>query len=111
MEAELQKFKNEIILAISDSHEAIKLTGDKIVVDAIDQAVPKAIRATFIQLGVDCDKPFEAQQDFAFLRQGRKNSENRKKVVVQTFIKSFTTFCISAITAGFLFWCTHKGKN
>lgn len=108
-DTELQAFKREVISTIkNETHDAIKETGQTWVIETVTKTVPVAIEATFIKLGLDCTRPLDAQKDFAFLRQTRSESEDRKKIVVQTLTKYLTTFCISACTAGLAVWAIVK---
>ena len=111
-ETELQSFKREVILAIqTETHSAIKDTGSTWVVEAVERAVPLATEALFIKFGIDTKNPIELQKDFAYLRGGRIDSEDRRKTVMQTLTRQLTTFCVSAITASIILWLSLTGKS
>lgn len=110
-ETELQAFQREVISTIKiETHDAIKNTGSSWVTETVEKTVPKAIEATFIKLGLDCKSPIEAQKDFAHLRVARIESEDRRKIVIQTITKHVTTLCISAMTAGAAVWIALTNK-
>lgn len=100
-EPELAALERRIISAIKEqTHESIKDTGRTWVIETVERTVPAAVEATFIQLGLDCKKPFEAQKDFAHLRTIRTDSEDRRKIVVSTITKWGLGLFLAAVSAG-----------
>lgn len=102
-----EKELNAIINAIKvQTHESIKHTGSTWVAEASSNA----IEATFIKLGIDCKKPIEVQKDFAYLRQSRSDSEDRRKTLMQAVTKWTSTIILSAISAGAVAWTALQGR-
>lgn len=108
-EPELAALERRIITAIKEqTHESIKDTGRTWVIETVERTVPVAVEATFTQLGLDCKKPFEAQKDFAHLRKTRLESEDRRKIVIQSVTKWGVGIVLSAISAGGGVWFALK---
>lgn len=66
-------------------------------------AAKEAVQETFVRLGIDPNKPFEAQQDMQFLRSVRKSSETIKKQGIVTTVGIMTAGILAAL------WVTLKG--
>jgi len=106
-ETELHAIENRIITAIKEqTHESIKDTGKT----WVTEASAAAVEATFIKLGLDCKQPFEAQKDFAYLRQSRSDSEDRRKIITQTITKWGLAIFLSAAAAGASTWAVIQNK-
>lgn len=67
------------------------------------QAAREAVNETFLKLGLDPDKPMEAQQDMAFLRRWRQSTGTIQRQSLVT--------AVAIITAGILglFWVAIRG--
>jgi hypothetical protein len=60
------------------------------VAEAVESAVPKAMHAEFLKLGLATDgeeKQIDAQKDFAFLRRARRGAESTEKEVGKAAVK------------------------
>ena len=99
-DAEMIRFKEEVIKTIqSETHEAIKHTGNAWIKDAVREIVPIAIKETFMMFGIDPKDPIAVQKDMSYLRELRADSEDRKKAVWNTVIRFTTSGFLSAFVA------------
>ena len=99
-DADMRDLRKELVDAIkTETNEAIKHTGHSWIEEAVRKIVPIAVEATLVRLGMQCDSPFDMQRDFAFLRQSRLDSEDRRKVFWKTVVSWGTTIVIAAVVA------------
>lgn len=68
-----------------------------------EAAAKKAVDKALLSLGVDLEKPLEAQQDFAFLRNQRQASETISKTIKVALILAMVSGAISLLVIGFKF--------
>jgi len=66
-----------------------------------DEAAKKAVDKALLSLGVDLAKPLEAQQDFAFLRNQRKASEDIGKTIKVALILALVSGVLGLLVIGF----------
>lgn len=68
---------------------------------AVKEAVPEAIRATFVQLGIDPEKPIDAQKDSQWVRATRERCEGMGSKAILTvlglLIAGSVTFVFNAV--------------
>lgn len=57
----------------------------------VDEASKKAMQQTMLLLGIDIEKPIEAQKDFAYLRQLREGSSSSRMGIIIAVIGSGVT--------------------
>lgn len=71
---------------------------------AVERTAPIAIKAAFVSMGMDPEKPLEAQKDAQFLRSTRERCEKATWQAVTVFIGVVALGAIGMLLAGFKGW-------
>ena len=69
--------------------------------EVAEQAAKEAVRGMLVQLGIDPDKPIEAQRDFQHLRDWRKAVETIRAIGLKTIVGIIITGALGALWVGF----------
>jgi hypothetical protein len=97
----------------SPSLAAIARAVEGAVSSAVAEAIPKALHAEFLKLGLATDgedKQLNAQRDFAFLRSARLDTEAGKRAAFKTVINWGIGGILTA-AAGYVGMMIHSGAT
>lgn len=65
--------------------------------------IEKSVHETLTRLGIDMDKPLEAQKDFQWLRSWRSNSEDLRKHAHRTILGTVVIGILGLLATAFFY--------